>query len=214
MQTQRFVALLSSGLDSPIATYQMLKRGYDAVLLSFDVSPTPNPNFRNKIMKVANLLHKLTKQSLKIYIVNHHDTLRQFVEKGKRKLTCILCKSYMLIGAYELAKQIQADFIVNGDILGEQASQTINNIAVIQKFMPEIPVIRPLIGYEKKDILYLSHLLGFYELSTLPDVQCNFNPMYPETHANENEVINSINNIDLEEIARLNIENAQILVVE
>ena len=83
----------------------------------------------------------------------------------------------MLQGAYILANLSKADFIVNGDILGEQASQTIYNIAVIQNQMPEIPVVRPLIGYEKKDIIKLSHNLGFYEFSTLPDVQCNFNPV-------------------------------------
>ena len=125
-----------------------------------------------------------------------------------------MCKSYMLLGAYSLVKISQADFIVNGDILGEQASQTLDNIAAIQNIMPEIPVIRPLIGFEKKDILKLSHELGFYELSILPDTQCTFNPLYPETHAESDDIQFSFNNIDLDEIVQTNLKNAQVLIVE
>jgi thiamine biosynthesis protein ThiI len=120
----------------------------------------------------------------------------------------------MLLGAYSLVKISQADFIVNGDILGEQASQTLDNIAVIQKIMAKIPVIRPLIGFEKKDILKLSHELGFYELSTLPDAQCTFNPMYPETHAKSDDIQFSFNHVDLDTIVQTSLKNAQVLIVE
>ena len=209
-----FVSLLSSGLDSPIAVYLMMKQGYDAVLLSYDVSGSAQSDFKKKIVKVAQHLKQLTSSSLTVYIADHEKTLQEFVEKGKRKLTCVLCKSYMLNGAYLLAKQTNAEFIVNGDILGEQASQTLQNLSVIQKSMSDIPVIRPLVGFEKKDVLKLSHELGFYPLSTLPDVQCTYNPLYPETHAELSEVQDSMSRTNLESIAQTSLKNAQILDFE
>ncbi|MHA1451297.1 MAG: hypothetical protein ACTSRD_00360 [Promethearchaeota archaeon] len=209
-----FVSLLSSGLDSPIAVYLMMKQGYDAVLLSYDVSGDTQSLFKQKITKVVMHLKKLTSRSLISYVVDHQKTLQEFLERGKRKLTCVLCKSYMLYSANLLAKQTHSEFIVNGDILGEQASQTLQNMSVIQKSMSEIPVIRPLVGFEKKDVLKLSHELEFYPLSTLPDVQCTYNPLYPETHADLSEVQDSISRINLEELARTSLKNAQILNFE
>ncbi len=211
---RRFVALLSSGLDSPIAVYLMMKKGWDAVLLSYKVSNPENSQFNKKIERVAHHLHELTGRKLKVYIADHQKTLQEFIEKGNRKLTCILCKSYMLFSAFHLSKQVRADFVVNGDILGEQASQTLDNISVIQTIMPDIPIIRPLIGFEKKDILKLSHQLGFYELSTLPDEQCSYNPMYPETHASIKEVKDCLLRTDFSTFTFTNLENAQVLIVE
>jgi thiamine biosynthesis protein ThiI len=207
---RRFVSLLSSGLDSPIAVYLMMKQGYDAILLSYDVSNDPQSLFKKKINEICSHLQKKSSHSISSYIVDHQKTLQEFIEKGKRKLTCVLCKSYMLFSAYLLVQKTDASFIVNGDILGEQASQTLQNISVIQKQMSAIPVIRPLIGFEKKDVLSLSHQNGFYELSTLPDVPCSYNPMYPETHANPLEVQESIMKVNLEQLARSNLENAHI----
>ena len=113
-----FVSLLSSGLDSPIAVYLMMKQGYDAVLLSYDVSGEIQSLFRQKITKIAMHLKNLTSRSLTAYIVDHKKTLQQFLERGKRKLTCVLCKSYMLYGANLLAKQTHSEFIVNGEYFG------------------------------------------------------------------------------------------------
>jgi thiamine biosynthesis protein ThiI len=211
---KKFIALLSSGLDSPIATYLMIKRGHDATILSYNISEPNDMKFVNKITQVAQLLRNLTKSPLTVYIVDHKNTLQQFIEHGKRKLTCVLCKTYMLFGAYALAEMIHADFIVNGDILGEQASQTMQNIAAIQHNKPDIPIIRPLVGYDKHDILKLSHQLGFYDLSQLPDTQCTFNPLYPETHATAYEIQENLNRVDLESIARSNLKNARVLVVD
>lgn len=211
---QKFVALLSSGLDSPIAAYLMLKQGYNAILLSYNVSNPDDNLFASKIGKIARHLQELTNRKLTLHLVNHQGTLQHFVENGKRKLTCILCKTYMLTGASILAEQYHADFIVNGDILGEQASQTLHNIAVIQQNRPHIPVIRPLVGFDKQDVLKLSHELGFYELSQLPDVQCTYNPLYPETHTHLPELQESLERVNLESLARSNLNNAQILIVD
>jgi len=201
-------------LDSPIAVYLMMKKGWDAVLLSYKVSNPENTQYNEKIIKVTQHLLELTGRKLTIYIVDHQKTLQKFIENGNRKLTCILCKSYMLFSAFHLCKQIHADFVVNGDILGEQASQTLDNLSVVQTIMPNIPIIRPLIGFEKKDILRLSHQLGFYDISILPDEQCSYNPMYPETHALVSEVRESLNRVDFSTIALTNLENAQVLTVE
>jgi thiamine biosynthesis protein ThiI len=212
-QPRSFVALLSSGLDSPIAAYLMLKKGYDGVLLSFKIADPENDAFTNKIHAIAQHLHGLTNRSLTLYIVNHEQVLQEFMKKASRKLTCVLCKSYMLYSAYLLAKNTKSDFIVNGDIIGEQASQTPDNLYVIQSIMHDLPVIRPLIGFEKKDVLHLSHKLGFYEFSKLPDTPCTYNPKYPETRGDLSEVKINQQIVEIKNLAATYLENAQKLIV-
>ncbi|MBN2154983.1 MAG: 7-cyano-7-deazaguanine synthase [Candidatus Lokiarchaeota archaeon] len=213
-QHRTFVSLLSSGLDSPIATYLMLKKGFDGILLSFKVSNQNDTRFNAKIRKIAHHLKQITNKKLVLYIINHKETLEKFVEQGKRKLTCLFCKSFMLYSASVLAQNLNAEFIVTGDILGEQASQTLTNISAVQNIVNDIPVIRPLVGFEKKDVLKLSHTLGFYELSTLPDIQCTFNPLYPETQADIEEIRNSIQNMNFSSNSQIKLKNAQMIIVE
>lgn len=209
-----FISLLSGGFDSPIATYLMINKGFRCIAISFLTGNDPEKKNKQKVIDIAQKIAQLTQASLKIYFADHNSTLQTFTELGIQKLTCVMCKRYMLRAARILAIRENADFIVNGDILGEQASQTLDNIAQIQKIITDIPVIRPLIGYEKAEVIKLSQKIGLYPLSSASTPGCTFNPKYPETNAKSKEITESESRINYDEIAQNIIDNAEIIYIQ
>ena len=185
---KKFVSLLSVGLDSPVATYLMMKQGYDAVAVSFQTTEDPEGQNREKLEKLINKIVRRTGKSIKLIYIKYYTIQDEFIEKAERKITCILCKRLMLRIAANIAKKYGIEIIVNGDILGEQASQTLDNLSVVQNSIKDVLVIRPLIGYEKLDVIRIAQEIGTYELCSLPSPGCKKNPQYPETHAKLKEV--------------------------
>jgi tRNA uracil 4-sulfurtransferase len=190
------VSLLSTGLDSPVATYLMLKKGYNAYTLSFLNGETSGYKNQEKIVLLGKKLIELTGQHLKMHFVDYDKYLDQFITHCERKITCLLCKRTMIRMAVTLAQRYHAKFIINGDILGEQASQTLDNLYVVNEINRTIPIIRPLIGFDKSDVIKINQELGFYEISLIKGVGCVKNPKYPETHAKLGMVRENENNID------------------
>jgi thiamine biosynthesis protein ThiI len=184
-----FISLLSTGLDSPIATYLIMKKKMDCFTLSFLNGGEKMEENRNKIIQVGKRLAILTQRKLRMHFVDYDKIVKQIQTKCNPKLTCVICKRTMILVARELAKFYNAKAIVNGDILGEQASQTLDNLYVVNQVNREIPIIRPLIGFDKLDIIKISQELGFYELSLIKGPACEFNPKFPETRAKIKEVI-------------------------
>ena len=187
---RKFISLLSGGLDSPIAAYLMIKRGFTPVFLSFLTSDD---------------------YEVKIYFINHDNNLDVFKEFCDRKLTCVLCKRLMLRLAKKLGKLVQTNMIVTGDILGEQASQTLDNLFAYNNIISGCVMLRPLIGCDKQEVIDLNKQIGTYKASSETSAGCNFNPQYPETHAKLDEVLNSEKKVDIEELIMKSIKNAEIL---
>jgi thiamine biosynthesis protein ThiI len=207
----KFIVLLSGGFDSPIATYLMMNKGFSCVALSFLTGDDPELKNRQKVIDISKKIMQLTNSTIKLYIGNHNSTLQLFSEVGIRKLTCVMCKRYMLRAARILALKENADFIVNGDILGEQASQTLDNLSQIQKVITDIPVIRPLVGFEKAEVIKLSQKLGIYPLSGMTTPGCIYNPKYPETNAKPKEIAESELHVDYDAIAQKIIDAAEVI---
>ncbi|QEE14844.1 hypothetical protein DSAG12_00661 [Promethearchaeum syntrophicum] len=197
-----FISLLSTGLDSPIATYLLMKKKMDCFSLSFLNGGEKIEENRNKIIQVGKRLVKLTKHRLRMHFVDYDQIAKQIQSKCNPKLTCVICKRTMILVARELAKFYNAKLIANGDILGEQASQTLDNLYVVNQVNREIPIIRPLIGFDKLDIIKISQELGFYELSLISGPACEFNPKFPETRAKIKEVIQSEENLNRESLMK------------
>lgn len=191
-----FVSLLSTGLDSPIATYLIMEKGNDCFSLSFLNGREKMGSNKKKIIEVGKRLVKLTNRKLRMHFVDYDNIIEQIQAKCNPKLTCVICKRTMILTAVELAKFYHASIIVNGDILGEQASQTLDNLYVVHQVNREIPIIRPLIGFDKLDVIKISQELGFYKLSLIKGLACEFNPKFPETRAKINEVLYTENFLD------------------
>ncbi len=208
---RKFISLLSGGLDSSIAAYLMIKRGFIPVFLSFLTSDDKNHSMKNKVIDLVKLLTMYTNNELKIYIINHDNNLEAFKQFCDRKLTCVLCKRLMLRTAKRLGRLENTKIIVTGDILGEQASQTLDNLYSYNSIIQDFIVLRPLIGCDKQEVINMNKKIGSYEVSSIPSAGCKFNPQYPETHAKPHEIQHSESKINIFDLVENSIENAEVL---
>ncbi|MBY9020907.1 MAG: hypothetical protein KGD67_07605 [Candidatus Lokiarchaeota archaeon] len=208
---KNFISLLSGGLDSPIAAYLMMRKKYIPTFLSFLTADDEDNSMKKKIIKIIKILKKYVDSEVIIYFIYHDNNLEVFKEFCDRKLTCVLCKRLMLRTAKKLGELFQTNIIVTGDILGEQASQTLDNLYAYNNIIPGCVMLRPLIGCDKQEVINLNKRIGTYEASSEPSAGCSFNPQYPETHAKLQEVFNSEKKVNIEELIMKSIENAEIL---
>ena len=182
----KVLVLLSDGIDSPVASYLMIKRGCNAIFLHLKISEEG----LKKTEKIFNILNDYDYTS-KFIVKDYKEELQNIknnLEKiGKEKYTCIFCKKTMLKIAEKYAKDLKCDAIVNGDNLGQVASQTLKNISVIGKEI-KYPILRPLIGMDKNEIIDIAKEINTYEISTSKEVKCFAVPKYPITSANIEEI--------------------------
>jgi len=197
-----FISLLSTGLDSPVASYLIMKQGYSCLSLSFLNGGDERHKNKEKILKIGKKLVEITNQRMRMHFVDYDHIVEQFSEKCEPKLTCIICKRTMILTAVQLAEFYNASMIVNGDILGEQASQTLDNLYAVHQINKKIPVVRPLIGFDKLDVIKIQQQLGLYEISLIDGLACDNNPRFPETRARISKVLATEENIDRSSIQK------------
>jgi thiamine biosynthesis protein ThiI len=172
----KFVSLISSGIDSPVATYFFLNKSTDLILLHADGRPYTDYREINNFMSLA----KRLKSKMKFYLIPHGDNLKIYQEKCNKKYTCIFCKRMLLRYAEKIVIEKNANAIIMGDSLGQVASQTLYNIKVIDQAI-QTPILRPLIGFDKEDIIKISKKIKTYDISILPKDNCNAVPSKPST---------------------------------
>lgn len=208
-----FVSLLSGGLDSPIAAYLMIKKGFRPIFLSFLTSDDKDQSMRKKVIKITQVLSNFTDTKVKLYLINHDPNLDIFKEFCERKLTCILCKRLMIRLAKCIGQIENTNIIVTGDILGEQASQTLDNLYAYNDLVKELTILRPLIGCNKLEIIKKNEKIGLYKLTSQSSAGCQYNPQYPETHAKPKEVRKeeSLIKAKIDTILENFLDNAEIL---
>lgn len=189
----------------------MIKKGYDPICLSFLTSDDEQNSMKDKIITIVRSISKFTEKRIKLYIINHDSNLDSFKEKCDRKLTCVLCKRLMIRIAKEIGKTEGTNIIITGDILGEQASQTLDNLFSYNDVIKESIVLRPLIGLNKLDVIKINEEIGVYETCSQKSAGCQYNPQFPETHAKINEIINAESRIIIKEMIERSLHNAELL---
>jgi len=190
------VALLSGGIDSPVAAYLMAKQGAEILLLHMDGSPFFESSGRAE--KLATKLRELTGQPMPLFTAPHGSANLADIEKAERKnLRCVLCKRFMMRTAQALAEREKADAIVMGDSLGQVASQTLRNMRAEQQAV-SVPIIRPLIGMDKQDIVDLARQIGTYELSIREAGPCLMVPERPTVAARLSDILDAEEKMDIE----------------
>ncbi len=210
---KKFVSLLSGGLDSPIAAYLMIKKNFEPIFLTFLTSDDHQRSMRKKIIELVKLLTTFTNNESKLYLINHDPNLETFKKKSDRKLTCVLCKRLMIRFAKIIGQSEKTNFIVTGDILGEQASQTLDNLFAYNNLIKECVILRPLIGFNKLEVIKLNESIGFYEITSKSSAGCQYNPQYPETHAKPLEIKIAESNVDINKLISDSIKKAEILEI-
>ncbi|TFG03489.1 MAG: hypothetical protein EU542_02085 [Promethearchaeota archaeon] len=207
----KFISLFSGGFDSPLAAALMIRRKFVPIFLTFLTSDDKMDSMRNKVITIIKRLKVLTNYPFKVYIIDYDDILNILVNNCERKLTCILCKRLMLRIARNIGSKENTNIIVTGDILGEQASQTLDNLYSYDEMAKDFIILRPLIGYDKNEVIGIIRELDLYEIISQSSAACTFNPQYPETHAKLKEVIASENQIDINKLVENAIKKAEII---
>ena len=128
----KFVSLISSGIDSPVATYLLSKKAEEMILVHGNIKPFTDQREIENFTQLASHLKNLFSCSTKVYIIPHGNSLNVFKQNCNNRFTCIFCKRMLLRYAEVIAKQENAEAIIMGDSLGQVASQTLQNIRVIE----------------------------------------------------------------------------------
>ncbi len=202
----KVISLVSGGIDSPVATFLMMKRGCAVTILHFNNHPFTSGSM-DKITKMVKKLKEYSSGSkLNFFTVNYGDFLRKCVEEAPPRMTCVLCKSGMYQMAEKLARKENALAIVDGSSMGQVASQTLPNI-LATRHSTSMPILSPLIGLDKVEIQKIAEKIGTYDISILPDSGCSAAPKHPETNAVLGKVLQVQEDIqmkdELEEIFKL-----------
>jgi tRNA uracil 4-sulfurtransferase len=184
----RVACLLSGGIDSPVAAYRMMKRGCSVRLVHFHSYPFLSRASQEKVREVAELLTRYQLQT-KLYLVAFGEIQRQVVLSVPAALRVVIYRRLMLRIAERIARAADAGALVTGEVIGQVASQTLDNMAVIST-AASLPILRPLVGMDKDEIVAQAEAIGTYPISIIPDQDCCqlFTPRNPATRARLRDV--------------------------
>jgi len=208
----KLVSLISSGIDSPVATYLLSKSSEEIILVHGDIRPFTDDREIENFLKLAKHLKKITKCKFSIYLTPHGHSLLEFKNNCNNRFTCVFCKRMLLSYAERIAEKEGASGIIMGDSLGQVASQTLKNIKTIEQAI-STPILRPLIGFDKEDIVKIAKEIGTYDLSILPSDSCKAVPDDPVTQAKLEQIIIEEKRLDINNLVKSAIEKSQKILV-
>jgi len=203
------LSLISGGIDSPVASYLMMKRGCTVGFVHFHGSPYLT---RASLEKAEELVQHLTRHQFasRLYAVAFGEIQRLIVLSAPPALRVVLYRRFMLRIAEEIARRERAKAVVTGENLGQVASQTLENLTAIQA-AGRLPILRPLIGFDKEEIIELARTIGTYSVSIQPDQDCCrlFIPPHPTVAAEMNEVEKAERDLNVPDLVKMGLETAQ-----
>ncbi len=204
----RVVSLISGGFDSPVAAYRMMQRGCRLIFVHFHGAPYQDKTSQQKVRDLVLTLTRHQYQS-RLYMVPFGEIQRQIVAAVARPLRVVLYRRMMLRIAEAIARNEKSKALVTGESLAQVASQTLDNMAVIQQ-SATLPILRPLVGMDKQEIIDQARRIGTFETSSIPDQDCCqlFVPKHPATKAQLGEVKEAENSFDAKALLRLGLDGA------
>jgi tRNA uracil 4-sulfurtransferase len=206
----RVVALISGGIDSPVGAYRMMQRGCRLIFVHFHSAPYLDQTSQQKVRELVSELTRCQFQS-RLYLIPFGEIQRQIVAAVARPLRVILYRRMMLRIAEQVARREKCQALITGESLAQVASQTLENIAVIEQ-AAQLPVLRPLVGMDKQEIIDQARRIGTYKISSIPDQDCCqlFVPKHPATRARPADVQDDESRLDIEDLIRLGTTQAAV----
>ena len=206
---ERAVSLISSGIDSPVASYKIMKRGVKLTYVHFHSQPYTN---RNSQRNTEDLVRLLTRHQYvsDLYLVPFVEIQRHIMTRAPASYRVILYRRAMLRIAEDIAQKVDALALVTGENVGQVASQTLSNMRVIEEVTP-LPILRPLAGDNKEEIINEARRIGTYQISIEPYEDCCsvFVPKHPETRANLEKVREIESTLDLAPLIEQTLEQTE-----
>ncbi len=184
----RVACLLSGGIDSPVAAWRMMRRGCRVHFIHFHSYPILSRASQEKARELARLLTRYQFDS-RLFLVPFGEIQQRVVLSVQPPLRVVIYRRLMLRIAERIARQHRAQALVTGEVVGQVASQTLENLATIGS-VAGLPVLRPLIGMDKDEITAEAQRLGTFPISIIPDQDCCtlFTPRHPATRARRHEI--------------------------
>ena len=192
------LCLLSGGIDSPVASYCMMKRGCSPLFIHFHSFPFTDKVSQRKVVDLARMLCRYRCES-KIYLVPFADLQKEIVVSSPAAYRVVLYRRIMFKIAQEVAFLEKAKALVTGESLSQVASQTLSNLCTIQSCV-SLPVLRPLIAMDKKEIVHIARRIGTFPLSIEPHGDCCsfLLPRHPKTRSSRNLLENIEKKMEME----------------
>ena len=205
------VTLLSGGIDSPVAAHRMLKRGCTVSFVHFHSFPLVDGSSRDKAKELVRILDRYQLGS-RLYLVPFADIQRQIIATVSPAYRVIAYRRFMIRVAEKIARQEGALALATGESLGQVASQTLENIATVDA-VAQMPVLRPLIGMDKIEIINQARDIGTYSTSIEPDEDCCslFVPKHPVLRSSPQEAERLEEGLDIEALIQLGLDECEVI---
>jgi tRNA uracil 4-sulfurtransferase len=206
----RVVCLLSGGIDSPVAAWRMMRRGCRVLFVHFHSYPILSRASQEKVRELAALLTRYQLHS-RLFLVPFGEIQQRVILTVAPPLRVVIYRRLMMRIAEAIARGHRARALVTGEVVGQVASQTLENMDRINEVV-ELPVLRPLVGMDKEEITEQAQRLGTYPISIIPDQDCCtlFTPRHPATKARAEDVARAEASFPIEEVVRGAVEAARI----
>jgi thiamine biosynthesis protein ThiI len=206
----KVLSLISGGIDSPVAAYRMMQRGCRIAFIHFHSVPYLDRTSQEKVRELVKLLtaHQF---SSRLYLISFGEIQRQIVAAVSRPLRVVLYRRMMVRIAEAIAKKEKAQALVTGESLAQVASQTLENLSVIEQ-AASLSILRPLVGMDKQEIIDQARKIGTFDTSAIPDQDCCqlFVPQHPATKAKLGDVEKAESSFDVGGLTLLGVEGAKI----
>jgi len=202
--------LLSGGIDSPVAGWMIAKRGVELSAVHYHSFPYTSDKAKEKVLDLARILARYCGQ-MKVYVVPFTEIQQQLYEKCPDSQLTILMRRFMMKIAESIAMKEGSKALITGESLGQVASQTLDSLVVTDDAV-KIPVFRPLIGFDKVEIMDLARKINTYDTSILPYEDCCtiFVPRHPVTHPKLEAIRKSEMLVDGETLINKALENVEV----
>lgn len=207
--------LLSGGIDSPVAGYMIAKRGVNVDAVYFHAPPYTSERAKQKVVDLAKIVSAYTGK-MKLHIVNFTDIQLYIYDKCPHEELTIIMRRYMMRIAEHFAKETDALGLITGESIGQVASQTMKSLAATNEVCT-LPVYRPLIGFDKSEIVEIAEKINTYETSILPFEDCCtiFVAKHPVTKPNLNIIRRSETNLEekIDELVKTAIDTVEVIEI-
>ena len=207
--------LLSGGIDSPVAGYMIAKRGVKIDAVYFHAPPYTSERAKQKVVDLARLVSRYT-GPIYLHVINFTDIQLYIYEKWPHDERTIIMRRYMMRIAERIAKETECLGLITGESIGQVASQTMHSLAATNEVCT-LPVYRPLIGFDKMEIVDVAEKINTYETSILPYEDCCtiFVAKHPVTKPNLNIICRHEQNLEeeIEEMVEKALKEDELIIV-